>query len=94
MALEFAHGSFQWLTTDILNSTKGVTGLGFQPKVIRFYWNGQSFAKPASAPFTQSSGALAAARRGIGFAVGPTSRRCVGTISTNVSAASNTGSVA
>jgi len=90
MALDFAHGSVQWLTTDVLNATKVVTGLGFTPKAIRFYWVGLQSNSPSNAV----SGAVNE-RRGVGFAVSAASRRCVGTFAEdNNNAASNDGSVA
>ena len=76
MPLDFAHGSVQWLTTDALNATKVVTGLGFTPKAIRFYWVGLQSNSPTNAV----SGAVNE-RRGVGFAVSAASRRCVGTFS-------------
>ena len=76
MPLDFAHGSVQWLTTDILNATKVVTGLGFTPKALRFYWVGLSSASPTNGV----SGAVNE-RRGVGFAVSAASRRAVGTFS-------------
>jgi hypothetical protein len=76
MALDFAHGSVQWLTTDVLNATKVVTGLGFTPKAIRFYWVGLQSNSPTNAV----SGAVNE-RRGVGFAVSNASRRAVGTFS-------------
>jgi hypothetical protein len=90
MALDFAHGSVQWLTTDALNATKVVTGLGFTPKALRFYWVGLQ----SNSPTNGVSGAVNE-RRGVGFAVSNASRRCVGTFSDdNNGAASDCGSVA
>ena len=89
MALNFAHGSVQWLTTDILNSTKVVTGLGFQPKAIRFYWVGIQSNSPTNA----TSQALNI-NRGIGFAVSTTERRSVGSFSQDNAGTTNTGSIA
>jgi hypothetical protein len=90
MPLNFAHGSVQWLTTDVLNATKVVTGLGFQPRALRFYWVGLQSNSPTNAV----SGAVDE-RRGVGFAVSNASRRCVGTFSDdNNGAASDCGSVA
>ena len=90
MPLNFAHGSVQWLTTDVLNATKVVTGLGFTPKALRFYWVGLQSNSPTNAV----SGAVNE-RRGVGFAVSAASRRCVGTFAEdNNNAASNDGSVA
>jgi hypothetical protein len=76
MELNFAHGSVQWLTTDALNATKVVSGLGFAPKALRFYWVGLQSNSPTNAV----SGAVNE-RRGVGFAVSAASRRCVGTFS-------------
>ena len=76
MALNFAHGSVQWLTTDALNATKVITGLGFTPKALRFYWVGLQSNSPTNAV----SGAVNE-RRGVGFAVSAASRRAVGTFS-------------
>jgi hypothetical protein len=90
MALNFAHGSVQWLTTDALNATKVVTGLGFTPKALRFYWVGLQSNSPSNAV----SGAVNE-RRGVGFAVSNSSRRCVGTFAEDDNNnASNDGSVA
>jgi hypothetical protein len=90
MALDFVHGSVQWLTTDALNDTKVVTGLGFTPKAIRFYWVGLQSNSPTNAV----SGAVDE-RRGVGFAVSNSSRRAVGTFSDdNNNSASDCGSVA
>jgi hypothetical protein len=76
MALNFAHGSVDWLTTDALNATKVITGLGFTPKALRFYWVGLRSASPTNGV----SGAVNE-RRGVGFAVSNASRRSVGTFS-------------
>jgi hypothetical protein len=90
MALDFAHGSVQWLTTDALNATKVVTGLGFIPKALRFYWVGLQSNSPTNAVAGNVN-----ERRGVGFAVSNASRRCVGTFSDdNNAAASDCGSVA
>jgi hypothetical protein len=78
------------LTTDALNATKVVTGLGFTPKALRFYWVGLQSNSPTNA----ASGAVDE-RRGVGFAVSTASRRAVGTFSDdNNGAASDCGSVA
>jgi hypothetical protein len=90
MELNFAHGSVQWLTTQALNATIAVTGLGFTPKALRFYWVGLQ----SNSPTNGVSGAVNE-RRGVGFAVSAASRRCVGTFAEdNNNAASNDGSVA
>lgn len=86
MPLDFAHGSVQWLTTDVLNATKVVTGLGFTPKALRFYWVGLQGTPPTNAV----SGAVNE-RRGVGFAVSATSRRCVGTFGLNLNGGGTDG---
>ena len=87
MAFGFSEGAIQWLTTDALNATKVVTGLGFQPKAIRFYWMGLQSA-------TDAGSAAVSERRGIGFCSNATTRRSVGTFSADNSAAADCGSVA
>jgi hypothetical protein len=87
MAMGFAQGAIQWLTTDALNATKVVTDLGFSPKAIRFYWMGHQSATDS---FTQA----VSERRGIGFCSNATTRRAVGTFSADNSASSDCGSVA
>jgi hypothetical protein len=87
MAMGFAQGAIQWLTSDALNSTKVITGLGFSPKAIRFYWMGHQSATDS---FTQA----VSERRGIGFCSSPTIRRSVGTFSADNVADSDCGSVA
>ena len=90
MPLDFAHGSVQWLTTDVLNATKVVTGLGFTPKALRFYWVGLQ----SNSPTNLASGAVNE-RRGVGFAVSAASRRAVGTFSLdNDNGGAQCGSVA
>lgn len=86
--LFFAHGSIQWLTTDALNATKAVTGLGFTPKAIRFYWVGLQSNSPTNASSTSTD-----IRRGVGFATTTASRACVGTYSQDNAAAAVCGSV-
>jgi hypothetical protein len=87
MAFGYAQGAIQWLTSDALNATKVVTGLGFSPKAIRFYWMGHQSATDS---FTQT----VSERRGIGFCSSPTIRRSVGTFSADNVADSDCGSVA
>lgn len=78
--LNFAHGAVQWLTSQVLNTTIAVTGLGFSPKAIRFYWVGLQSNSP-----TAANSQTVSERRGIGFAQSTTSRTCVGTLSTDAS---------
>jgi hypothetical protein len=92
MPMNFSHGYVQWLTTDVLNSTKVVTGLGFMPKAIRFYWVGLQVTPPTNAV----SGAVNE-RRGVGFAINESSildfKRCIGTFSQDNAGSANCGSV-
>jgi hypothetical protein len=87
MAMGFAQGAIQWLTSDALNATKVVTGLGFSPKAIRFYWVGLQSA-------TDAGSQAVSERRGIGFCSNATTRRAVGTFSADNSGAADCGSVA
>ena len=89
MALEFRHGAIQWLTTDALNATKVISGFGFEPKALRFYW----FGIQSNSPTNFASQALSS-RRGVGFAVSAASRRCVGSFSQDATADSATATVA
>jgi hypothetical protein len=89
MALEFSHGSIQWLTATALNETYTVSGLSFQPKALRFYWVGLQNNSPTNAVSQAVS-----ERRGVGFAVSTSSRRSVGTFSADNLATSDCGSVA
>ncbi len=89
MSLLFNFGSIQWLTTDALNSTKVISGLGFPPRAIRFYWMGIQSNSP-----TALASQAVSERRGIGFASSATVRRSVGTFSADNVADSDCGSVA
>jgi hypothetical protein len=81
MALAFAHGAIQWLAADAATTVYTVSGLSFQPVALRFYWVGLASASDAA------SGGVDV-RRGVGFAVSTSARRCVGTFSDDASAAS------
>ncbi len=83
----FAQGAIQWLTSDTLNSLKTITGLGFSPKAIRFYWMGH---QSASDSFTQT----VSERRGVGFCTDISTRRAVGTFSADNAGAADCGTVA
>jgi hypothetical protein len=89
MAALFRFGSIQWLTSDALNSTKVISGLGFPPRAIRFYWVGIQSNSP-----TNTSTQTISERRGMGFASSATTRRSVGTFSADNLADSDCGSVA
>jgi hypothetical protein len=81
LALDKKVGSFS-TGTGAVASTVVVTGVGFTPKAIIFWWSG-----------TTSSTNSVTERdsfRGIGYAVSPTDRRCVGCSSDNASAGAAT----
>lgn len=88
MALEFGHGSVQWLAADPLGTTYTINTLTFLPKALRFYWVGLQSASPTNAVSQAVS-----ERRGVGFATSIADRRCVGTFSVDAAAA-NTATVA
>lgn len=71
MPLQFAHGAVQWLAADAATTNYVVTGVGFQPKAMRFYWMGLGSAADTASQTTHS-------RRGVGFATSTSDRRCVG----------------
>ena len=79
MALSFAHGAVQWLAADAATTVYTVSGLAFQPKALRFYWNGLQSATDADSEALSS-------RRGVGFAVSTSDRRCVASLDTDASA--------
>lgn len=85
--LYFSHGAVQWLTSQVLNTTIAVTGLGFSPKAIRFYWVGLQSNSP-----TAANSQAVSERRGIGFASSATSRHAVGTFSADNSGNADCGS--
>lgn len=87
MALEYAHGAIDILTSDAATTTKTVSGLSFQPKALRFTWFGIQSA-------TDAVSTSANLQRGVGFASGTASRRCVGSFSQDTAATSNCGTVA
>jgi hypothetical protein len=86
--LNFAHGSVQWLTSQVLNTTIPVTGLGFRPKALRFYWVGLQSNSP-----TAANSQAVAERRGVGFASSITSRASTGTFSADASGNADCGSI-
>ena len=87
MALEYAHGAIQWLAADVATTVYTVSGLSFQPKALRFSWNGLQSA-------TDAASAAVNLQRGGGFAVDTSNRRCVGSFSQDTAATSNCGTVA
>ena len=84
MALEFAHGVVQWLNADVATTTYTVSGLSFQPKALRFYWNGVSGSVDTTDHTVHS-------RRGVGFATGTAARRCVATFDSDAAANADCG---
>lgn len=70
MALSFAHGAHKWLAADAATTTYAITGLGFQPKALRFYTNGMASDVDASSTTLH-------VRQCIGFATSASDRRCV-----------------
>lgn len=72
MGLASAHGVVQWLAADAALTTYLISGLNFTPVAIEFEWSGIQSATDATANTVHS-------RRGKGFAVGTSSRRCVAT---------------
>lgn len=70
--MNYAHGTINWLTSDAVNGTYAVSGLGFQPKAIRFYWNGIATSGTSVTQIVTSN-------RGMGFATGTGARRVVAT---------------
>jgi hypothetical protein len=71
MALDYAHGAIQWLTTDAVTATKVVSGLAFQPKALHFWVCGG----PQSA--VDASSDTAHWTVSVGVATGTADRRCV-----------------
>src|SRR4030067_182215 len=86
MALAHAHGAIQWLAADAVGITYTVSGLSFQPKAIRFYWQGMASATDAVSQTTHEN-------RGVGFATPPANRRAVGTHSQDGLTAANCAAV-
>jgi len=84
--LNFAHGSYQWLTTQVLGTNTTIT-TGFRPKALRFYWVGLQSNSP-----TNANSQAVAERRGVGFATSTTSRAAVGTFSADNSGNADCGS--
>jgi hypothetical protein len=70
MALEFAHGVIQWLSTDVATTTYTVSGLAFQPKALIFKCY---YAQEA----TDGGSVTDSGKRCFGFATSPTNRACV-----------------
>lgn len=79
MALEFAHGAIQALAANAVGVTYTVSGLSFQPKAIRLYWQGLASAVDAASQAVHS-------RRGVGFITSASVRSCVATQSQDTAA--------
>lgn len=84
MALDCHVGSFN-ITTGAATTTQDVTDPGFQPLAVIFWWSGD----------TSSSDAVAGGshRRGMGFAVSSSDRRCISAMSEDAGASSVTYSI-
>jgi hypothetical protein len=77
VAVQSKVGSFS-TGTAAAGNTVVVTGLGFAPKVVIFWWSGRSESVTTLSSQTH--------RRGVGFATGSTSRHCVTSFSAHLSA--------
>lgn len=80
VALAYARGAIQWLSADGATTTYSVSGLAFQPKALKFSWNGLQSATNAGSDTVHE-------RRGWGFATGTTARRSIASLSEDAAAA-------
>ena len=69
MAFNFAHGAVQWLAADAATTIYTISGLGFEPKAIRFYWQGLGSASESISITTN-------VRRGVSLTTGTSAMRC------------------
>ena len=69
MALLYAAGTQQWLSSDAATTVYTISGLAFAPKALRFRWMGLGSATDLASSTTDS-------RRGEGYAVSTSSRAC------------------
>jgi len=67
MVMDAKQDSFN-ISTGVATTTQAITGVGFQPKAVVFWWSGNTSATDAVTGQT--------ALRGQGFAVSATDRRC------------------
>ena len=86
--MKFAIGSLQWNASDAVSNTYVVSGLGFQPKALRFYCMGLSSNTNAAVSN------VAHEMRSVGFAISTTERRCVSSSSANNVTAADCGTSA
>lgn len=77
--MNYAFGAIQWLAADAATTTYVVSGLGFQPKALRFSWCGLQSASSTGSETLHS-------RRGVGFCVGTADRRAIGSYSADAAA--------
>lgn len=84
MALSAKVGAFD-SGTAVSTTTIGVTGVGFVPKALIFWWSGRSES-------TDAVGAQSIAA-GLGFACGATDRRCSGVATTSGGTTTATGRI-
>src|SRR3990167_4632438 len=75
-------GSFNIDPTKTATETQAITGLGFQPKIVLFWWGGSTGTVD-----TVAGGAI---NIGFGAAISSTSRSCINTISEDAQASSDT----
>lgn len=84
MALSFAQGVIQWLSSSAATTTYTVSGLSFQPKALRFYWSGIASATTATSTTVDM-------QMGVGVATSTSDRRCVGTYDDDAAATMDCG---
>ena len=87
MALGHVSGSFQWLAADGVSTTYNSGALGFTAKAVKCWWVGLQSTVDAFSAAVNS-------RRGEGYAVSSTARRCVGSYSQDAAAAAICGVIA
>ena len=83
MALQFAHGALTWNAADVATTVYTVSGLPFQPKVLKFSILGLASAVDASSEVDSG-------RVSVGIATSTSDRRCMGFIDVDAAAAADT----
>jgi hypothetical protein len=71
--VSFAHGALTWNAADAVSTVYTVSGLSFQPKVLKVYLQGLASTTDASSGTTSG-------RVSVGIATGTADRRCMGFI--------------
>jgi hypothetical protein len=87
MALSYSHGAIQWLAADAATTVYTVSGLSFQPKALKLFWQGLASA-------TDTTSETANIRRGVGFGTSTSDRRCVAVLSADAGTAAVTATAA